>query len=91
MVLHHNVGTMMTRTQISMDKEMLRRARQKAADQRISLAEYLRRLVSKDLGEIPPKGDVRAIFNLFSSDEPTNIRSDKDRMVGEAVRKLHGK
>ena len=90
MILHHNVGVMMTRTQISMDTEMLRRARQKASDQRMSLAEYVRQLVSKDLGEIPPKGDVRDVFNLFSSDEPTNIRTDKDRMVGEAVRKLHG-
>ncbi len=80
----------MTRTQISMDRELLRRARRKAAEQRISLAEYMRRLVNADLEPPPPSGDVSAIFGMFSSGG-SNIARDKDKMLGEAVRKLHGK
>ncbi|MBM4184567.1 MAG: hypothetical protein FJ207_10105 [Gemmatimonadetes bacterium] len=81
---------MMTRTQISLDRELLRRARRKASEQRISLAEYMRRLVTADLEPPPATGDVSAIFGMISTGG-TNIARDKDKMVGEAVRKLHGK
>lgn len=80
----------MTRTQISMDRELLRRARRKAADQRVSLAEYMRRLVAADLEPPAQAGDVRAIFNMFSSGG-SDIAKNKDAMLGEAIRKLHGK
>ena len=81
---------MMTRTQISMDRELLRRARRKASEQRISLAEYMRRLVHADLEPPPAMGDVRAIFNMFSSGG-SDIAKDKDKMLSEAILKLHGK
>lgn len=81
----------MTRTQISMDRELLRRARRKASEQRISLAEYMRRLVTADLEPPPPAaGDVRAIFNMFSSGG-SDIAKNKDAMLSDAVRKLHDK
>ena len=41
---------MMTRTQLSFEREMLGEARRRAADLGISLAEYVRRLVAADLG-----------------------------------------
>ena len=75
----------MTRTQISMDREMLREARRKASEQRISLAEYVRRLVAADLDETIPRADVSSIFGLFKSAEPTDIARDKDALIGEAV------
>ena len=76
---------MNARTQITMDPDMRRRARAKAAELDISFAEYVRRLVANDLGEPKPKVDVSVIFDLGASDEPTNIARDKHRMIGEAA------
>lgn len=80
----------MTRTQISMERELLRRARRKASEQRISLAEYVRRLVAADLEPPLPPGDVRRIFGMISTGG-TDIARDKDKMLSEAILKLHGK
>jgi hypothetical protein len=76
---------MTARTQVTMDPEMRRRAQAKAADLGISFAEYVRRLVSNDLGEPKPKADISIIFDLGASGEPTDIARDKDKMIGEAV------
>jgi hypothetical protein len=43
----------MTRTQLSFEREMLHRARSRAAEMGISLAEYVRRPVAQDLGARP--------------------------------------
>jgi len=75
---------MMSRTQISLDPEALRRARAKAALLGISLAEYLRRLVDRDLGEPVQIAEPSAIFNLGDSGG-SDVARDKDRMLGEAV------
>mgnify|MGYP003395451056 CR=1 FL=1 len=80
----------MARTQISMDRELLRRARRKASEQRISLAEYMRRLVHADLEPPPPPGDVGAIFGMINTGG-SDIARNKDAMLSEAIRKLHGK
>jgi hypothetical protein len=78
-------------TQITMDPKMQRRAEARAAELGISLAEYIRRAVELDLGEARPKQeprpkvDISVVFNLGASDEPTDIASDKDKMIGEAV------
>src|SRR5437016_6136404 len=45
---------MMSRTHITLDAEIQRKARQRASDLGISLAEYLRRLVARDLGGSQP-------------------------------------
>jgi hypothetical protein len=42
---------MVSRTQVSLDWEMHQRARRRANELGVSLAEYLRRLVSRDLAE----------------------------------------
>ena len=79
---------MMARTQITLDPEMHRRARRKAADLGCSLAEYLRRLVARDLGVLQQKVDVSSIFNLFDSGG-SDIARHKDEMVAEAFDALN--
>jgi hypothetical protein len=81
---------MRVRTQITIDRKLLRRARAKAASLDISLSEYVRRLVAADLGyrerkTVSKKPDISVVFDLFTSGEPTDIARDKDKMIGEAV------
>ena len=77
---------MNARIQITIDPEMSARARQKAADQGISFAEYVRCLIDSDLGEEPKSGtDVSAIFDLVTDGPVTNIGRDKYKMIGEAA------
>jgi hypothetical protein len=76
---------MNARTQITLDPETQRRAHAKAAELGISFAEYIRRLVANDLGEVRRKADIFEIFDLGASGDPTDIARDKDKMIGEAV------
>jgi hypothetical protein len=76
---------MMSRTQITLSPEAHRRARARAAAQGISLAEYLRRLVDRDLGEeVRPAVDISVIFGLGDSGG-SDIANHKDEYVGEAI------
>jgi hypothetical protein len=68
-----------------MDVETQRRAQARAADLGISFAEYVRRLVERDLGTTKPKVDISVIFDLVKDGPPTDIANDKDKMIGEAV------
>jgi hypothetical protein len=68
-----------------MDPEIQRRAQARAAELGISFAEYVRRLVSADLGEPKRKIDVSVLFDLVEDGPSTDIARDKDKMVGEAV------
>ena len=76
---------MNARTQITLDPDTQRRAHAKAAELGISFAEYVRRLLAKDLGEPTRKADISVIFDLVDEGPPTNIARDKDKMLGEAV------
>jgi len=81
---------MRVRTQITIDRDLLRRAQAKAARLCISFSEYVGRLVAADLGDRerkpdPGKADISVVFDLCESGEPTNIARDKDKMIGEAV------
>ena len=58
---------MLVRTQISLPADDHRRAKERAAEQGISLAEYLRRLVVRDLGSSGQKADVTRLFDLGES------------------------
>jgi predicted DNA-binding protein len=80
---------MNARTQITMDPEMQRRAHAKAAELGISFAEYIRRIIAKDLGEPTSKFDVSKLFNFVKGGPATNIARDKDKMIGEAVWEEH--
>ena len=68
-----------------MDPQLQRRAHAKAAALGISFAEYVRRLVKRDLGEPKRKVDVSVLFDLGASSESTDIARDKDKMLGEAA------
>ena len=74
---------MMTRTQISMDLEMLQKARRRAGDLQVSLAEYIRRLIARDLQEAPSSRDVSLLFDLGGSGG-SDVGRDKDAMVADA-------
>ena len=74
---------MMARTQITLEPEIQRRARQRATDLGISLAEYVRRLVARDLGNAPTKADPALVFDLGKS-RGSDIARDKDAMIVEA-------
>ena len=74
---------MMVRTQLSFDREVLKRAKRRAAELGVSLAEYVRTLIARDLGGESAVVDRSAVFDLGSSDGSDVARS-KDRMVAEA-------
>jgi hypothetical protein len=79
---------MMARTQITLDPELQRKARRRASDLGISLAEYLRQLVARDLETRQKKPvDVSVIFDLGSSGG-SDIARNKDAMIGEAFANL---
>lgn len=79
----------MTRTQLSFDRETLRRARSRASRLGISLAEYVRRLVAEDLGEPSPPADPTLVFDLGSSGG-SDIARRKDRLIAEAFHEEAG-
>lgn len=75
---------MMVRTQISLDSERHAQARARAAELGVSLAEYVRRLVDRDIARPPRRVDRSIVFDLGDG-APTDIARDKDRMIAEAV------
>jgi hypothetical protein len=74
---------MMARTQITLENELRRRARRRASDLGVSFAEYVRRLVARDLAGPETVVDVNRIFDLGSSGG-SDIARDKDSMIAEA-------
>jgi len=68
-----------------MDPELQRRAQARAAELGISFAEYVRRLVARDLGDAQPPADISIVFDLVNEGPATDIARHKDKMVGEAV------
>ncbi|HYW44661.1 MAG TPA: hypothetical protein VE959_17500 [Bryobacteraceae bacterium] len=75
---------MMARTQITLDPEIQRRARQRASDLGVSLAEYVRRLVVRDLGGSRAKANPALVFDLGNSGG-SEIAKGKHAMVAEAM------
>jgi hypothetical protein len=78
------VYIMMARVQVSLSPEELRRARTRAAELGISFAEYVRRLVARDLGQERRSTDPQLLFDLGDSGG-ADVARDKHRYVGEAV------
>ncbi len=74
---------MAVRTQIALEAQDHRRAKRRAAEMGVSLAEYVRRLVSRDLGEPSRGAEVSTLFDLFDGGR-TDIGRDKDRLLAEA-------
>ncbi len=75
---------MVVRTQIALDPEDHRRARAKASALGVSLAEYVRRLVARDLESPRPAFDVSSVFNLGDSGG-SDVAAHKDAYLGGAV------
>ena len=74
---------MMARTQITLGNELQRRARRRASDMGVSFAEYVRRLVARDLAVPETTAEVDSIFDLGSSGN-SDISKKKDSMIAEA-------
>jgi hypothetical protein len=74
----------MVRTQLSFDREVLQRAKRRAADLGVSLAEYVRMLIARDLGGGPTRADPSSVFDLGHSGS-SDVGRDKARMIAEAI------
>jgi hypothetical protein len=72
------------RTQIILENEQHRRAKSKAAELGISLAEYIRKLIERDLAKPDAVSDASAIYDLGHGGT-TDVARDKDAMLGDAV------
>ncbi len=75
---------MMSRTQITLNPELQKKARERAAQMGVSFAEYVRRLVARDLIDGCPEVDPSLVFDLGDSGG-SDIARDKDSMVAEAM------
>lgn len=75
---------MPSRMQITLDPETQRRAKARAAELGISFAEYVRRLLARDLTGSMPEADRTVVFDLGRS-AGGDIASDKDRLIADAI------
>jgi hypothetical protein len=83
--MYYDSTIMMARTQITLPPEEHRRARARAAELGLSLAEYLRRLVAADLARDERDGaGIETIFNLGRGGE-SDVARHKDDYVAAAV------
>jgi hypothetical protein len=82
--MRYDADIMMSRTQITLDSEIQRRARQRAIDMGVSLAEYVRRLIARDLGGAQPARSPEAVFDLGASGG-SDVATNKDAMLSEAL------
>ena len=82
-VIWYNVAIMMSRTQITLESQIHRRARQRASEMGVSLAEYMRRLVARDLARPQAKVEVSCVFDLGNSGG-SDVARNKDSMVAQA-------
>lgn len=74
---------MMSRSQITLEAEVQRRARRRASDLGVSLAEYIRRLVARDLGSSQATANPAAMFDLGAFGD-SDVARNKNAMVSEA-------
>ena len=68
--------------QVMLDPSDRRRARRRAAESGITLAEYIRRVVSADLEGWTPQADAPAVIPI---DDSGDTAPHGDRYIGEAV------
>lgn len=74
---------LMAKIQITLETEMQRRARQRANDLGVSLAEYFRRVVARDLARPAAATHVDRIFDL-GSPGGSDIANQEGSMIAEA-------
>lgn len=81
--LCYDGAIMMARTQITLEPESQRRARQRASDLGVSFAAYIRGLIARDLSHPKAVAGIESIFDLGSSGG-SNIAKHKHSMIEEA-------
>jgi hypothetical protein len=74
---------MMARMQVTLETETQRRVRRRAGEMGVSIAEYVRKLVDRDLQGPTPDADPSMIFDLGRS-SGSDIARNKDAMLDEA-------
>lgn len=81
---------MNTRLMVTLDAEQHRRAKQAAAARGVSLAEYIRQAVARELGDQDPgePADRSAVVGLFDSGG-ADIAARKDEHVADVVAQRH--
>jgi hypothetical protein len=77
----------MSRTQITLDTQIHHRARQRASELGVSLAEYVRRLVARDLARPQANADVTRVFDLGRSGG-SDVAKNKNAMIAEVVQRV---
>lgn len=93
---------MTARTQITLDVETEDEARATAAELGLTFEQYVATLIARDIELLPTQQeaaapfDIAEMFDLGSSDDPTDIARDKGRLIGDATaseyqRRMHGK
>ncbi len=75
---------MMARSQITLEAEQHKRARERATALGISLAEYFRRLVAKDIAQPRRTGSPAGVFDLGDSGG-SDVALQKDEYIGSAL------
>jgi hypothetical protein len=68
---------MPSRSQITLDAEVDRRAKERATTLGVSFAEYMRRLIKDDLGEDRSEPSISSLFGAGASGR-SNIAEHKD-------------
>jgi hypothetical protein len=81
---------MKVRVQFAIDSDVKRRATERAAQSGLSFAQYVVKLIERDLERPKSKTGIEAIFDLGSSDG-SDIARNKKQMIGEAVAARHRK
>ena len=72
------------RTQIALETEKHALVKRKAADLGISMAEYIRRLVERDLQQAGPRADISDIFGIGDSGG-SDIAVNRKGATAEAI------
>lgn len=72
------------RTQIDLEAEQHALVKRKAADLGISMAEYIRRLVERDLNQTASSSDISDIFGIGDSGG-SDIAVDRKGATAEAI------
>ena len=72
------------RTQIALEPEQHAGVKRKAADLGISMAEYIRQLIERDLAAPKPQADISVIFALGDSGG-SDIATERHTAVADAV------
>ena len=81
---------MTSRTQITIDSNVHRKARRRAAELGVSFAEYIRRLLEQDLREPESTAEPTAVFNLGHY-QGSDIARDKDRAPRATIAEQRGR